>query len=189
MSKALMIIICGPHCTGKTTLGKKIAAEFRLPFLSKDEVKECLFDNLGCGSIEHVQKYRDPAYLLTYYFVRSLLAADASFVMEGNYRPQYDHKHFRKLEKEYDFVPFQISCFADGKLLLERFAKRSQAPDRHPGHLDHLSLAEFKGDILGGKSEKLDIGGYYYEIDTTDFSKIDYDKLFAAIKTAMAEVA
>lgn len=47
MSKISLIIITGLPGTGKTTLGRKLAEEFRLPFISKDDIKEFLFDNLG----------------------------------------------------------------------------------------------------------------------------------------------
>ncbi|MFZ4462043.1 MAG: AAA family ATPase [Patescibacteria group bacterium] len=44
--KSLLIIITGLPCTGKTTLGRKLAEELRLPFVSKDDFKELLFDDL-----------------------------------------------------------------------------------------------------------------------------------------------
>ncbi len=47
MTKSLLIIINGAPCTGKTTLGRKLAKQLRLPFLSKDGIKEVLFDTLG----------------------------------------------------------------------------------------------------------------------------------------------
>ena len=47
MTKSLLIIINGAPCTGKTTLGRKLAKQLCLPFLSKDGIKEVLFDTLG----------------------------------------------------------------------------------------------------------------------------------------------
>ncbi len=49
MTKPLLIIIAGPACTGKTTLGKHLAQELRLPFIHKDGIKELLFDYIGWG--------------------------------------------------------------------------------------------------------------------------------------------
>ena len=52
----LIIVVSGAPCTGKTTLGRRIAQEFRLPFLSKDAFKESLSDTLGRGDLEWSKK-------------------------------------------------------------------------------------------------------------------------------------
>ena len=44
-----LILIQGVPATGKTTLGKQIAASLGVPFFSRDTYKELLFDVLGAG--------------------------------------------------------------------------------------------------------------------------------------------
>jgi predicted kinase len=44
-----IVVVCGPPASGKTTLARAIADDLRLPLLSKDAVKEVLFDALGSG--------------------------------------------------------------------------------------------------------------------------------------------
>jgi adenylate kinase family enzyme len=39
----------GPPCSGKTTIGRELLADLSLPMLSKDMIKEILFDALGWG--------------------------------------------------------------------------------------------------------------------------------------------
>ena len=45
--KPWVIIVSRPPCTGKTTLGQRIARELEFPFVNKDNIKELLFDRLG----------------------------------------------------------------------------------------------------------------------------------------------
>ena len=52
MAATPLIIILGPPATGKTTLGRRLAADLRLPFLGRDDFKERLFDRLGCRDRE-----------------------------------------------------------------------------------------------------------------------------------------
>jgi hypothetical protein len=104
--------------------------------------------------------------------------------VESNFDPNFASKKFLDLKEEYNFVPFQIRCFADGKIVLDRFTKRANSGERHPGHVDDNLVKEFEPLLLKGKIEPLNIGGEFFDIDTSDFDKIDYDKLFSAIKSA-----
>jgi predicted kinase len=188
MSKTLLIIISGPPCTGKTTLGKKIKDEFRLPFVSRDDIKESLFDSLGWSDREWSIKLGVASYKLLYKNIESLLSAGVSFIVESNFKPAYDNERFLNLKKKYDFETFQIMCSANGEILFERFKIRSESGERHPGHVDHLNYDEFKDTLLKGGHEKLDIGGKVFDIDTSDFNTINYDKLFGDIKSATNSV-
>jgi len=44
-----LIIVIGPPASGKTALAHHLAADLRLPLLSRDDFKERLFDTLGTG--------------------------------------------------------------------------------------------------------------------------------------------
>lgn len=184
MSKISLIIITGLPGTGKTTLGKKLAEEFRLPFICRDDIKESLFNSLGWSDREWSIKLGVASYKLLYQNIESLLSAGVPFIVESNFKPAYDNDRFLNLKKKYDFETFQIVCTANGEILFERFKIRSESGERHPGHVDHLNYDEFKDILLKGGHEKLDIGGRVFDIDTTDFNTIDYNKLFDAIKSA-----
>ncbi|MFA5106958.1 MAG: ATP-binding protein [Patescibacteria group bacterium] len=185
MPKPLLIIISGKPGTGKTTLGKKIAKEFHLPFISKDAIKESLFDDLGWSDRAWSRKLGVATYSLLYYFIESLLSAGVSFIAESNFKPELANETFQALKKKHGFKLLQIMCETKGEVLFERFKARTESGERHPGHVDHLNLDEFKEMLLKGGHEPLDIGGQVYRLDTTDFNSIDYKKLFSAIKSAL----
>ncbi len=64
----------------------------------------------------------------------------------------------------------------------------SESGERHPGHVDYLNYEEFKTTLNEGGYDILDIGGKVFEIDTTDFDKIDYKMLFDALHSAANSV-
>jgi predicted kinase len=187
MSNTLLIIITGLSCSGKTTFGKRLARELRLPFINKDGIKELLFDNLGWKDRAWSKKLGQATYPILFYFVETLLAAGYSHIVESNFSAELASEKFLELKKQYGFEPFQIQCVTNGEVLFQRFKERSETGERHPGHRDHLNYEEFKAGLLRGRDEPLDIGETIVEVDTTDFEVMDYKKLIELIRARMNE--
>ena len=83
MTKNLVIIISGPPCTGKTTVGKRLAETFNLPFINKDEIKELLFERLGWSDRSWSKLLSLVSYDLLFYFTESRLRAGNSLIVEN----------------------------------------------------------------------------------------------------------
>ena len=185
MTKPLLIIIAGPSCTGKTTLGRYLAQELRWPFIHKDGIKELLFDYIGWGDRAWSRKLGQATIEILFYFVESQLRAGQSFIVESNFLPPFHAERFLKLKQQYDFEPFQIQCICDGNVLFERFIQRAESGVRHPGHVDKLNYEEFKPVLLKGRHDPLEIGGRIYEVDTTDFAAIDCKKILEEVQAVL----
>jgi predicted kinase len=178
--------VTGLPGTGKTTLARRIAADLRLPLIYKDGVKEILFDSLGWSDREWSRRLGLASYDLLFHFVAAQLAAGASLVVESNFSSIHDTPRFLALKERYGFEPIQILCYADGEVVLERFRSRASSPDRHPGHVEGANMAEFAPRLLRGRAASLAIAGTLMEVDTTDFARVDYAALLAAIRAAAA---
>ena len=185
MLSPLLVIITGASCTGKTTLGLRLAADFRLPFIYKDGIKEILFDRLGWKDKQWSKLLSLASYDLLYYFVESLLKSGKSLIVEANFKTQVDTNKFLALKSQSEFVPFQILCRAEPEILLERFRSRAGAPERHPGHIDHLTEGDIRQSLWRGEYQALAIGGQLLELDTTDLAKVNYPGLSIALKSAL----
>jgi len=46
--KDMIFIMQGGPATGKTTVGQRLARSLKIPYFSKDGVKEPIFDDVGC---------------------------------------------------------------------------------------------------------------------------------------------
>jgi predicted kinase len=182
-----VVIVTGLPCTGKTTLARRLSADLRLPLISKDSIKETLFDTLGWNDREWSRKLGAATMRLLYMWIEEELAAGRSFIVECNFKAEYDTTIFLELMERYPFTPFQIICHTEGPVLLERWKVRAVSGDRHPGHVDNLTLEEFTPLLLAGECPPLDIGGTLYLLDTSDFDRVNYSGLLDALERGIRE--
>ena len=183
--KPTLIIITGLPGTGKTSLGKEIASNFNLPFISKDAFKEILFDVLGSKDREWSKKIGMASYDILYHITEENLKANKSLIIETNFDPSFANKKIHEFTKKYNFTPFQIRCITNGKILFQRFKERSNSSERHEGHCDNDNLEKWGPVLEKGSIEALEIDGETFDIDTTDFEKINYKELFNKIKETL----
>jgi predicted kinase len=183
----VIVIVTGPPCTGKTAIARQVADHFSLPLMGKDTFKEVLFDTVGWKDRSWSRRLSRASVEMLFGFMEAELRARRSCVVESNFKAEFDAARFLQLRERYTFEPVQIQCVADGQVLFERFKRRAEGDERHPGHCDHLNYAEFQETLLEGRLESLDIGGRLIEIDTTDFNTIDYAAVYAEISQAFQE--
>jgi predicted kinase len=183
----LLIIITGAPGTGKTSLGRHLAAAFGMPFIHKDGIKETLFDSLGWKDRAWSTTLGAAAMDLLFYFVEVQLAAGRSFIVEGNFYPEFDTPRFAALQRRHSFVPFQILCRTDARVLAQRYQRRATSGERHPGHVDHVLFEQLDPVEIQHRHGALEIGGRVLPVDTTDFTALDYDGLVQAVALAASD--
>ena len=181
MNERVLIVVAGPPCTGKTALAEKIAEKFNLLMLYKDGIKETLMDSLGAENKEESREIGIATYKVLYHLFEAVMYTGNSLVIESNFYAEYDSEKLDSLVRKFRYTAVQIQCLTESEVLFERYMKRANSGARHPGHFD-LQYQNIESALKDGRTEPLKIGGQLIDLDTTDFGKIDYEKLYDTIE-------
>ena len=179
----LLILTTGLPCTGKTTFSTRLSKDLNLPLISKDDIKELLFDSLGTNDRAWSMRLGSTAFDFLYWSIGKYLSAGHSLIIDVDFsNPQIATERLTKLCQEISFTTLTINLVAEGNALFERFKNRSLGGGRHPGHVDHTNFDEFKPVLLAGRREALILPGKTIEIDTTDFETVEYNSILEKIR-------
>jgi predicted kinase len=181
-----IIIVIGRPAAGKSTLAKWLSQELKLPLVSKDRIREALFDRLGWNDRKWAQELGKASVDMMFYFARAELEVGHSIMMDNSFHPPVSNPRFRALKEEYHAASIQIVCDSDRETLFQRFKSRAESGNRHPGHGDQDVLEELYENLANTPSPILDIGGLVIDVDTTNFSKIDYRKILEQVKSFLS---
>lgn len=177
-----VIIVTGKPAAGKSTLANWLSKELKLPLVSKDPIREVLFERLGWKDGPWAQLLGRASVDMMFYFAQAELAIGRSIIVDNSFHPGMSNHRFQVLKTEYHADSIQIVCSSDRDTLFERFRTRAETGNRHPGHGDNEVLNELYKNLENDHPLVLDIGGQVIEVDTTDFDKIDYEAILAQVK-------
>ena len=79
------ICIAGMPASGKTTAALRLSEKLGIAMLSKDEIKEKLFDRIGFQSRQEKVQLGLAAMEILYYAAERCLAAGESVILENNF--------------------------------------------------------------------------------------------------------
>ena len=183
--QSTIIIVTGRPAAGKSTLAKWLSQELKLPVVSKDTIREELFNRLGWKDRKWAQELGKASVDMMFYFAKAELAAGRSIIMDNSFYPPVSNPRFQELKEQYHAESIQIVCDSDRETLYRRFRDRADAGNRHPGHGDQDVLKELYANLAGTSSSILEIGGTIIEVDTTDFVEIDFQKILKEVKKSL----
>lgn len=193
------ILVTGIPATGKSTMAEAISGELNLPVISKDAIKELLFDNVGFQSRREKVNLGIASMEIMYYVAGQLMRAGQPFVLENNFEYSSEYGIKNLLEK-YQYPVLTITLTGDYKVIYQRFLERENSPDRHRGHVVNdcypekkeknpknanvktISYENFAYGIEQRGFDAFYVGGEQIKVDTTDFSKINMEELFSKIE-------
>lgn len=127
----LVVLVGGLPAAGKTTLARALAAELAWPLLSKDVIKETLYDVLGIGDRAWSRRLGAAASESLW----ALLAEQHSHViLESVFSSSERPLIVRGLESAPPRRAVQVVCACPPEEALRRFWQRVSDGERHPGH-------------------------------------------------------
>lgn len=192
------ILVTGIPAAGKSTMAEAISKKLKLPVISKDTIKELLFDYIGFQSREEKVNLGIASMEIMYYVAGQLMKVGQSFILENNF--EYSSEHgIKALLAKYQYSVLTITLTGNYKVIYQRFLERESSPDRHRGHVvndcypekKENNLKKLKGTSISYENyvngikqrgfDSLFTDGSQIKVDTTDFSKIDMEELFSQI--------
>ena len=154
-----VVLVLGRPASGKSTISASIAERWALPLVSKDALKEALFDTLGTGDRAWSVKVGRASFALLDHVIQLQLRTGRPFLIDAAYSAEFENAKFQQWQERYGFVAVQIHCTASPDELLRPFKSRAHDGTRHPGHADAEGVDEFKEALADDRSELLDLRG------------------------------
>lgn len=199
------ILVTGIPAAGKSTMAEVMSERLKLPVISKDTMKELLFDNVGFQSRAEKVNLGIASMEIMYYVAGQLMKIGQPFILENNF--EYSSEYgIRNLLAKYQYSALTITLTGDYKVIYQRFLERESSPDRHRGHVVNNCYPEKKENNLKTPKAKtisyenfvcgigqrgfdvFCVDGRQIKVDTTDFSKINMEELFSQIAAWKEEI-
>lgn len=199
MMKKYLILLAGPPATGKSYLSRLICQALPETYtVSPDELKENLADNIGYNSLEEKVELEKVVWDYYYQALELYMKIGKQFILT-EYPFSYKQKPI--LEKlstkfKYDIITIRLVC--DFETLWNRRIQRDLSEDRHLSYIlshyhygdtfkdrtaaDQLITKEEFAEIIQARDYNHFEMGKLYEVDVTDYSKVDYEPIIEELK-------
>lgn len=189
--KKYLILLAGSPATGKSYLISQLMEKLSPTVLiTPDDIKETLADNVAFDNLSQKAELEVDVWQFYYQLLDSYMRMGKRYVLSEYPFSDKQKMKLKILAATYQYEVITIRLDADFETLWQRRQKRDVQLDRHLSHI--MSHYHF-GDKLDDRSKAdnhitrdafLDIVtkraynqfqlGKLFELDVTDFSKVDY---------------
>jgi predicted kinase len=174
MDEDVVVVVTGIPASGKTTLATALSAQLGWPLISKDVVKEALFDSLGSGDLHWSQRLGRAGHVVMY----SVAALIPRVIVEAHFQRGIAEPELLALNRQI----VQVYCRCPVGLAADRYRRRIDDPDRHAGHLPEHQSDEVIERWMKDAPTPLDLpNAPLVEVDTT--GPVDIGAVATSIET------
>lgn len=183
-----IIIITGELAAGKTSYGRKISRVLEIPFFSKDEIKEKLYDSFSYTNLDYESKRKLGAisYSIFYYIMEEHMKVGSPLIVESNFVKE-SVLIIKKLLTKYNYRSITVRFEGDLHILHKRFLKREYSTERHEGLISNGLFDDFENfEQAAIKSKEFKINNNEIIVDTTDFLKVNFNEIIYNILNSLS---
>jgi predicted kinase len=130
-----VLLISGAPASGKSTLGRALAQTFGFALISKDTIKESLFDSLGGQLAAEIDSPAELSRLLSRAAMEmlwSLAPCCPDVILEANFRPKSEYERGRVSALQ--GRKLEVYCHCSPEEAARRFRERATTARDHPAH-------------------------------------------------------
>ncbi len=153
-----IILVSGAPGVGKTSLALPLAQALDFTLISKDAIKEILYDLLD-GRPDDMAFSKEIG-AAAWEVLWKVAAQSSQIILESNFRPNspIEQAHLAALEAQI----VEVHCHCPTEEIVRRYNSRDAAGKRHPAHALHEITAEQVAQFYGWMGY-----GSLIEVDTT----------------------
>lgn len=185
MLNPTLIVISGAPGTGKSTLACRLAEVFALSCLTKDDVKERLFDTLGWSDRAWSQRLGVASNELLLCITEQMMITQTHFIVENAFWAEESRPRWYELIQQHQYAPFEIHCVAPSEVLARRITERG--PSRHAGHADDAAYGALMDQIERGVYGPVSLSSDVIVLDTSDFARVDYTAIEEMVRARLED--
>lgn len=179
-----MVVVSGYPATGKTSLAVHLSTELGFPLVSKDLVKERLFDVLGAGDNDWSHLLGRAAMAVLYAQAGAILASGNGVVAEANFDAELSARDLSVLIRDHEVPVCQVILQSDPDVLVARAKERAAAGERHPGHNEQFVIAELERMVARPYAAP-ELPGPCFSVDVTDIESVDLHDVVRRVRSAL----
>ena len=175
-----IILIEGYLASGKSAFALRLSRQIGVPYLMKDTFKSALCEKASIPDRAARSLFSSITFDAMMYVTERMFESGYPIILEGNFVPAGvkstdEAGTIRQLIKAYRYTPLTFKFAGDTRVLYERFVEREKTPERgRANQIGHdISYETFDGWCHG--LDSFDAGGEIVKVDTTDFSKVDFE--------------
>ena len=189
--KKYLILLAGSPATGKSYLISQLMEKLSPTVLiTPDDIKETLADNVGFDNLSQKAELEVDVWQFYYQLLDSYMRMGKRYVLSEYPFSDKQKMKLKILAATYQYEVITIRLDADFETLWQRRQKRDVQLDRHLSHImshyhfgdklddrskadNHITRDDFL-DIVTKRAYNQFQLGKLFELDVTDFSKVDY---------------
>jgi len=175
-----IIVVAGHLAAGKSTFVVQLSKSLNVPYLVKDTFKIAICTSIPITNRDEGSRFSAVTFDAIMYATERLIEVGYPIIIEGNFMPAGVKKideagAIKALCNKYNCRSLTFKFIGDSQILYKRYIERNRLPERGDANKD---FTEPTFDVFDGYCRDLDgfnIGGETIIVDTTDFSKVDFD--------------